>query len=116
MRLIAILSLALLAGCGVDPGTKPDAVDIAGKLTVNGKPVGDVNLTFQVITTGSPAEIPVKNGEFKSKMTPGRYTWFLSEGRKSQSLRGIPPNYLAGDMNRTVDIDANSTALALDIK
>jgi hypothetical protein len=110
-KLVPLLALALV-GCGVNPGKTPDPVEINGRVTMAGKPVGDLTLNLQPTgTEGTQATIPLKNGEFRRQVTPGRYTFYLSEGPKTAAaaFRAIPEKFRAGSMDRQIDIGQQPT-------
>jgi hypothetical protein len=106
--LLGLAGLVLLVGCGVNPGKNPDQVDITGKVTLPGKTVTDVTFNLQPTGTGTQAFYPVKNGEFKGKATPGKYTYFISEGPSASAFKAIPEKYRSGSMDRQIDVDAGT--------
>jgi hypothetical protein len=111
-RFIPLLAVVLI-GCGVNPGVNPEPVDISGRVTLAGRPVSDVTFNLQATGAGTQAMYPVKAGEFRGKATPGRYTWYLSEGSNASAFRAIPGKYRQGAMDRQIDVGAGS---ALDLK
>jgi hypothetical protein len=114
-KLIPLLGLALLIGCGINPGTNPDQVDITGRVTLpGGKAVTNVTFNLQPTGTGTQAFYPVKNGEFKGKATPGKYTYFISEGASAAAFKTIPAKYRAGSMDRQIDVAAGALTINLE--
>lgn len=113
MKKIFLPLFVFLIGCGANPGKKDDPVDVAVSVTKAGKPVSGVVLNLHVITTGSPAAIPLRGGETRVKAVPGVYTWYISEGRSLSDFRVIPPKYREGATDRTVEVKAGSS---LDLK
>ena len=71
MRKLFPLAALVLVGCYSNPGTNPEPVDVSGKVTLAGKTVSDVFLNLQPTGSGTEARLPVKNGEFKGKLTAG---------------------------------------------
>lgn len=115
MRTLVLLAGLLVVGCGVNPGKNPDPVEISGKVTRGGRPITDVVLNLQPTGSGTQAMYPVVNGEFKGKATPGKYTYYFSQGRNPANFRGIPEKYQSGAMDRQVDISAGaSLTLTID--
>lgn len=108
MRKLLPLIAFVLIGCGINPGTNPDPVDITGTVTLNNKPLSDVTFNLQPTGTGTQAALPVKGGEFKGKVTPGRYTYFISEGTKAAAFKSVPSKYQLGSMDRQVDVAAGT--------
>lgn len=114
MRKFVPLLGALVLGCGVNPGTTPDQVDVTGKLAVKGKAIDGVQVRFQPMSaTGNPAEFPVTNGAFKGKMTPGQYTYYVTEGKSAAAFKTVPDAFKMGSADRKVDVAAGA---ALDLK
>lgn len=107
--LLSCLVTIALPGCGVAVDAHEAPVDVSGKLTMNGKPVDAVNINFQPTAAGLPAVIPVTNGAFAAKMTPGKYTYFLTAGKSPKSLDRIPRSFQEGSMDRQLEIDSNET-------
>jgi hypothetical protein len=99
----------VIVGCSVNPGVNPEPVDIAGKVTLGGRPVSDVTLNHQVTGNGTEAAFPVKAGEFRGKATPGRYTYYLSEGPKPAAYKAVPVKFRRGSLDRQIDIAAGTT-------
>lgn len=111
MRLLLPLLAVVLTGCGkMMPDANPDPVEVAGRVTLNGKGVSDVTLTLQVTGgTGAMATLPVKNGDAKGSVVPGKYTYFIAEGTNAAAFQKIPNKYRAGAMDRQIEIAAGTT-------
>ena len=112
---LSLLLMLLLTGCGVSVEANQDPVDITGKLTMGGKPVDAVNINFQPTDKGLPAVIEVTKGSFAAKVTPGKYTYYLTAGKSPKSIEAIPRHYQEGSMARQFDI-TDSTALDFTIE
>jgi hypothetical protein len=102
-KLIPLLGLVLI-GCTRGPGHNPDPVEVSGTVQAGGKSVTDVVLNLQPTGTGGQAVIPVKNGEFRGSVMPGRYTWYFTETKNLTAYRSIPEKYRAGSLDRQIDI------------
>jgi hypothetical protein len=113
-KLIPLLALALI-GCG-SVKQNPEPVDVSGRVTQGGKPVSDVIFTFQPTGPGSAqATLPVKAGEFRGKVNPGRYTYFISEGRNLAAFKTIPEKYRSGSLERQIDVaEGKDLTITLD--
>jgi hypothetical protein len=104
MRKIVVMLALVLLGCGTDPGRTPDAVEISGEVTLKGKRLSVATLHLQPTGAGTEAVLPVKNGTFRAKVTPGRYTYYVTGAREP-----IPQPFRAGSLDRQTDIAAGST-------
>jgi hypothetical protein len=117
MRCAALMLVLLLGGCGYrDPGKNPDPVEVSGQVTKGGRPVSDVVLNFQPTGDGTQAAVPLKGGAFHGNITPGKYTYFISEvNGKSKAFASIPEKYRAGSLDRQIEIEkGQSLDLTLD--
>lgn len=89
--LLCILSLLMLSGCGESKGDKPPgAVDVSGKVTMDGKPLVGANVNFV-------------NGEHISVgVTSADGTYVLTQGAlpgKNKVFITKVDNSVLGDMN-----------------
>lgn len=98
--------LAMMVGCGVAVTPNPEPVDIKGTLSLDGKPISDVKINFQPTEIGLPAVVPVNEGKFEWKLTPGKYTWYITQGSSEKTLEGISVEFLEGSMARIIDVKA----------
>jgi len=113
-RLLLLLCLAVF-GCGTHVSRNPDPVEVEGRVTLKSKPLTGVTVNLQPTGSGAQASLPVKNGKFKGSVTPGTYTYYLSEGTSAADFKAIPEKYREGSMDRQVEITAaQSLTLTLD--
>ncbi|MFM7058675.1 MAG: hypothetical protein ACKO2P_17310 [Planctomycetota bacterium] len=100
------LLLLLFTGCqsSLDLGTNPEPVDITGTVSKGDAPITGLRLNLQPLESGLPATIDIKDGKVSARVTPGTYTWYLSGDEKDLVAKGIPEGFLAGSMERTVEI------------
>jgi hypothetical protein len=104
MRRLAFV-LLLPLGCGsVNPGKTADPVEIEGRVAIKGRALDGVTFNLQPTGEGTPLSLPVKKGTVKGSVTPGKYTYFISEGRSGSALAAVPAKYRAGSMDRQVEI------------
>lgn len=116
MRKFGFLFVLLISvGCArsIDPGTKPEAIDYTGTVTLGGKPVEDAVLNLQVIDKGTQATIPVVKGEFKAKLTPGTYTYYLTQGKNAAWFKNVPEKFQSGAMDRKLVLNSSTTTLTI---
>ena len=115
----AAIMLFALAGCGgaaVVPN--PEPVEVTVHVTHAGDPVSDVNFNLQPTGAGLPAVVAVKDGELKAKVTPGNYTWYITQASadgSGQKFAAIPAAYLEGSMARQVEVAATGGTLHIDL-
>jgi hypothetical protein len=110
MRVLVPLFALVIAGCGgVSVTPTPEAVDVSVSVTSGGKPVDDVKFNFQPTDGGLPAVVEVTAGKFTSKVTPGKYTWFISSGKSENSLAAIPAQYFEGSLERQLEIPSGDS-------
>jgi hypothetical protein len=110
------LALLAFAGCGgVSVTPNPTQVDVEANVTSGGKPVDDVRLVLLALDDkgGGQAQGSVAKGKVKLSVYPGKYTYFVEEGKTDASIKKIPEIYLTGNKDRTIDISSGST---IDIK
>ena len=100
---ILLVCLTFL-GCSHNPGKNPDPIEVQGKVTLNSKPVSGVTFNFQPTGTGTQAALPVKDGTFKGSVTPGKYTYYVTEGASAANFNAIPQKYREGSLERQIDI------------
>lgn len=70
-----------------------------------------LRLNLQPIDKGLPAAIDIKEGKISAKVTPGKYTWYISGDEKDLAAKGIPESFYAGSMERTVEISGGDASI-----
>ena len=109
MRKLIPLLVFVVAGCTTNPGQNPDPVEVTGTITLGGKKVTHVNLNLQPIgKTGGQAIMAVTNGEFKGSAIPGKYTYFIAEGKNPAAFTAIPEKYYSGSLDREIEVKAGT--------
>lgn len=111
MRVWTLMFLSLLCGCGgIDPGTNPDPVEVTLNVTMAGKPANDLKFNFQPIGPGAlPAVVDIQNGKVLAKVTPGKYTYFITAGKSPAGFNAVPKAYHEGSMDRQIDLKAGDS-------
>ncbi|MCI0376870.1 MAG: hypothetical protein L0215_04640 [Gemmataceae bacterium] len=107
-RFLFLLASLSLLGCGAHSGKNPDPVEVEGRVTLKSKPVSGVTLQLQPTGTGTQASLPLKDGTFRGSVTPGKYTYYVSEGSNTAAFQVIPEKYRAGALDRQIHIGAGS--------
>ena len=103
MRALILMGI-LLAGCGVSVTPNPDPVDVSISVTAGGKPVSGMKFNFQPTESGLPAVAEITDGKCQTKVTPGKYTWYVSAGKDEALLSTVPEEYLEGAMERQIEV------------
>ncbi len=108
MRLCTLAIVMVLCGCGgIDPGTNPEPVDVTLSVSVAGKPANDLKFNFQPTGVGAlPAVVDISNGKVQAKVTPGKYTYFVSAGKSPASFNAVPKAYHEGSLERQIEVKA----------
>lgn len=112
-RLLYVL-VFLVVGCGITPPQKSEPIDVTGKVTMGGKVVKSATLHFQPMeSTASEAVFNLKNGEFKGKLVPGKYTYYLSSNSPAVE-KTIPEKYRSGSMERHIQVSESTIELKFE--
>lgn len=118
-NLYALLLITVTVGCGSQPGLKSAPVDITGKVSQKGQPIGDVAVTFQPLDKGHVKSLPVKpDGSFEGSLISGTYAYSITQSTAANTataLAKVDPQYLEPNLQRTVTIEPGKEVLiALD--
>jgi hypothetical protein len=115
MKTTALFVLVFAIGCG-NKSVKKNAepVEISGSVSMGGRPVNDVVFNLQPTGDGAQATLPVKDGAFQGTVTPGTYTYYISETRNARAFEAIPEKYRSGAMDRKVEV-ASGTRLTVQL-
>lgn len=113
---IVLFVSGLCIGCGgPSVTTNPTPVEVTFQVKRGGRPVDDVNLNLQPTVSGTEASGEVNDGVASLTVTPGTYTYFVSQGKSSRAYDDIPEPFRSGAMDRTLVIErATSVEIALD--
>ena len=119
LRLLLVLALACVSiGCQSKVPLMNTPVDVVGKLTKAGTPVGNVTLTLQPLETGHMVPMKVgADGSFKGNIVPGKYAYYLSasEDGGESALQGIDASLKEANMQRTVTVQAGQSSLEVNL-
>lgn len=115
---LATISCAVI-GCTQPTTLKEAPVNVTGKLSKAGQPLGDILVSFQPLDHGHLASFPVKpDGTFQSELIPGNYAYYVakSAGPKADAaLKRVDPKFLEPDLTRIVTVESGQElAIALD--
>ncbi|MGQ0635224.1 MAG: hypothetical protein ACT4QC_11485 [Planctomycetaceae bacterium] len=108
MRIVVLLLILTIMGCGTTIVQQSAPVDFSGHVTIAGSPATGVMLHFQPTGMGLPASFAVTNGQFNGRITPGKYTYFVTPDPDAESPVQIPQQYAEGHLDRQVNISGGS--------
>ncbi len=120
MRLFILLTLVVcLVGCGSGADMRDAPVNVSGKVSKAGQPVGGLVMVFQPLGDGHVREFPVqKDGSFNGEIVSGDYAYYVARPTVptvAQALRTLPPKYFEADLSRTVAVKSDAQlAIVLD--
>jgi hypothetical protein len=120
------LAFLLTAGCGDGGRQKSDPVEMTGRVTAGGAPLGNVQIVFQPtgsdLSVQTPAAVEA-DGTFKVKLIPGKYVYYFQarealkpaeRGTFAAGFQKVPEPYRTADKNHTVEAKAGE--LVIDVK
>jgi hypothetical protein len=108
---LGFLALLALVGCGAGTTKVEDPLEISGTITLDGKPLTDVNITFLPTASGQiqGSSVVKKDGKFAAKVMVGKYN-FIVEGNKS-----VPEKYTKPDTNHNIEVPSGGSTM-MEIK
>ncbi|TWT39735.1 hypothetical protein [Blastopirellula retiformator] len=126
-RMLVLLPLLILVGCGESDGVK--RLTVTGTVTFQGKPLTDGGISFEDPTTGYAAASQFQDGAFQVQLPVGEYKVMIEptmvevpsrDGNSPPSQRpsvDLPRKYFSA---ATTDLKAkvadDSTNFAFDLK
>lgn len=116
------LAMAVLLGalgCSQAPALRQPPVNVTGKLTRAGQPVGNVVVSFHPLDEGHLRSLPVNpDGTFSGELIAGAYAYYVGPAATPTSqaaLAQIDAKYYEPDLNRRVAVEPGQELLiALD--
>ena len=120
MRLLLILiCIVSLVGCSSEVQLKGTPVNVSGKVSQSGRPLGGMVMIFQPLGDGHVREFPVqKDGSFNGELISGEYAYYVAKPTVqvvAQGLKTLSPKYFDADLSRTVAVESGQQlAIALD--
>lgn len=113
--LTAVCCLAF-AGCEqIDVGTNSEPVTVIGKMSGEGQPLSNVVLNFQPVAGGLPGVVPVTEGKFVTKLTPGKYAYFLTPSSSAKTEVSIPEKLRQASLDRQIEVSAATLSLEIPV-
>ncbi len=111
--IVLVLIACLFVGCQYKAPLMSTPVDVSGKLTKDGKPMGNVTLMLQPLETGHMVPLSVgADGSFKGTIVPGKYAFYLAAKEDgSSNLSGIDNSLMQASMDRTVTVQQGQAQL-----
>lgn len=110
---LSVACCCLFLGCQYKVELMNTPVDVTGKLTKAGKPLGNLTLVLQPLETGHVVPFSVGNdGSFKGNIVPGKYAYYISANEDgSSNLAGIDSSLLQASMDRTIKVQQGQSQL-----
>jgi hypothetical protein len=53
--------------------------------------------------------VEIANGKSQAKVTPGKYTYFITAGKSPASFNAVPKAYHEGSLERQIEVKAGDT-------
>ena len=81
MRLTIVLILLVgVLGCSSEVRRKATPVNVTGKVSQSGRPLGGMVMIFQPLGDGHMREFPVqKDGTFNGELISGKYAYYVAK-------------------------------------
>ncbi len=111
-----LVLILCIAGCGYSVSMKGEPVNVSGKLSSGGAPLGGITVTFQPLEDGHVAPIKVNtDGSFSGKMVPGKYAYYIADSSNSdaEAMAKVPVKYREPDMGRTISVRPDNSTFEL---
>jgi hypothetical protein len=101
--------------------SRPSPLHVQGTVNVDGKPLDDGSITLFGADGGAPDEIPVKDGKFDGRATPGKKRVELRAFRMGKETKmgdtvmpATKENYLPPRLNTDSKLAAEVSATGID--
>jgi len=115
-RVLLLTAAVFFVGCGGPTVvTNPAPGEVTFNVKRSGAPVTDLVLNLQPLADGLPSVGTIENGVVKLPVTPGTYTYYVTQGKSEAAFNAIPEAFRSGAMDRKLEITSSSTVeIALD--
>ncbi|MFN6399790.1 MAG: hypothetical protein ACK449_07825 [Planctomycetota bacterium] len=113
-----MILICLFTGCQYKVAIMGEPVSVSGKLTKDGKPLGNVTLMLQPVETGHMVPMAVgSDGAFKGTVVPGKYAYYLaaSDGGDASALNALDASLQEAKMTRTVTVQPGQASLNVEL-
>ncbi len=109
--LLATFMMLGAIGCGApQPGLKGAPVNVSGKVSQSGQPVGNITVSFHPLDNGHLTNLEVKpDGTFQGELISGKYAYSIVQSTPNDATPSAPsiaPEYMQPDLQRTVSVEA----------
>lgn len=122
MRLFQLMLVGLAfgaLGCSQAPPQRTAPVNVTGKVTHAGQPLGNVLVTFHPLDVGHPGIFTVNpDGTFSGELVAGNYSYYVGKSTAPTSdavIKKVDPKYYEANLERSVAVqDGQEILIALD--
>ena len=117
-RQLPLLALVMLvcSGCSGSPGVRAERVEKNGTLTLKGAPLTDVVINLQpTVVECFAASATVTDGKFKISLIPGKYCYFITQGKSPASYKAVPQEYREATLELRDELVVDSGSSSIDI-
>ena len=109
---ILTLGLLVMTGCGGNPPQLAGPVNVNGRVTSGGKPVGGVILNLQPLEDGYEKKIEVKtDGTFAVETHAGKYAYYFTPKSGNRKFPTEVASLREANLERTVTVASGQELL-----
>lgn len=116
---LSCVCFMMLVGCSYRVTMMTEPVPVTGKFFADNRPIVDATLMLQPMDDyGHPTSLSIdKNGNFKGKVTSGKYFFYLLlPANQYHQLRYLPDGILSPTKDRTLAVPENGGEIIVNVK